>query len=216
VELQFRPVDPLCGLRLFSYIHLDMKTVSDNELRTRLTALAGNELRECLTIEGYRRAGVLVPIIMGTGTPELLFTKRTELVETHKGQISFPGGMMDPADGDVIRTALREAWEEVGIPDSAVEVAGLLDDLPTPTGFIITPVVGIIQQLPSLAPNIHEVADVFQVPLSFFAAPKNGKTEIRNFRGKQQEVWYYKSGSNTIWGATAMIVRSLLKRLHLA
>jgi 8-oxo-dGTP pyrophosphatase MutT (NUDIX family) len=202
-------------LRLFSYIHPDMKIVSDNELRTRLSALTGNELRECVTIDGYHRAGVLVPIILGSGTPELLFTKRTELVETHKGQVSFPGGMMDPADGDVVRTALREAWEEVGIPYSAVEVTGLLDDLPTPTGFIITPVIGIIQQLPSLAPNIYEVAEVFQVPLSFFASPENGRTEIRNFRGKQQEVWYYESESHTIWGATAMIVRSLLKRLHL-
>jgi len=192
-----------------------MDPISDNELRTRLAALAKNENRKQAVLEGYHTAGVLVPIVLGKGAPELLFTKRTEFVETHKGQVSFPGGMMDPDDGNVVRTALREAWEEVGIPASSVEVVGILDDLPTPTGFIITPVIGIIQQLPSLAPNIHEVADVFQVPLSFFAAPENGRTEIRDFRGKQQEVWYYESGSHTIWGATAMIVRSLLKRLQL-
>lgn len=204
----------LCCLPWFPYIQGNMSPISENELRTRLMALAGNDPRECLTLKGYHRAAVLVPIILGSETPELLFTKRTELVETHKGQVSFPGGMMDPGDGDVIRTALREAWEEVSIPDSAVEVMGMLDDLPTPTGFIITPVVGIIQQLPLLTPNIHEVADVFQVPLSFFANPDHGRTEIKNFQGRQHTVWYYESGRHTIWGATAMIVRSLLRRLH--
>ena len=192
-----------------------MNTISDNELRTILAALTGNEPRARIRMEGFHTAGVLVPIVLGTGTPQLLFTKRTELVETHKGQVSFPGGMMDPDDSNVVRTALREAWEEVGIPASSVEVAGVLSDLPTPTGFIITPVVGIIQQLPSLSVNLDEVADVFQVPLSFFANPENGRMEIRAFRGRQHEVWYYESGGHTIWGATAGIVRSLLKSLHL-
>jgi 8-oxo-dGTP pyrophosphatase MutT (NUDIX family) len=192
-----------------------MNIISDNELRTRLAALTGNEPRACIAMEGFHTAGVLVPIVFGTGTPELLFTKRTELVETHKGQVSFPGGMMDPDDGDIVRTALREAWEEVGIPASSIEVVGILDDLPTPTGFIITPVVGIIQQLPSLSPNLDEVADVFRVPLPFFTNPDNGRMEIWESLGRPYEVWYYESGSHTIWGATAMIVRSLLKRLHL-
>jgi 8-oxo-dGTP pyrophosphatase MutT (NUDIX family) len=192
-----------------------MKAFTESEIRTRLAALSAHHNREQISIEGYRLASVLVPIIVGTGTPELLFTKRTELVETHKGQVSFPGGMMDPDDEDVVRTALREAWEEVGIPASAVQVMGMLDDLPTPTGFVITPVVGIIETLPALSPNRDEVADVFQVPLSFFADPKNGRTEVREFRGRQHEVWYYESGSHTIWGATAMIVRALLKRLDL-
>lgn len=205
----------LGGLFLIAYIQSRMNDISDKELRTRLTAIASNDLRKSMPLEGYHRAGVLVPIILRTQNPELLFTKRTQLVETHKGQISFPGGMMEPGDGDVVRTALREAWEEVGIPDSTVEVAGMLDDFPTPSGFIITPVVGLLNHLPPLSPNADEVADVFLVPLSFFANPENGRTELRELRGNKYEVWYYESGTHTIWGATAMIVRSLLKQLGL-
>ena len=190
-----------------------MKSFTESEIRARLAALSVYHNRERISIDGYHTASVLVPIVLGTGDPKLLFTKRTELVETHKGQVSFPGGMMDPDDGDVVRTALREAWEEVGIPATAVEVVGILDDLPTPTGFVITPVVGILETPLLLSPNLDEVADVFQVPLSFFADSRNGRTELREFRGTKLEVWYYESGSHTIWGATAMIVRSLLKRL---
>lgn len=191
-----------------------MNVLTTDDLRVRLSGLSGQR-NQRITIEGYRSAGVLVPIILEAGPPALLFTKRTELVETHKGQVSFPGGMMDPQDRDVVQTALREAWEEVGIPESVVEIAGTLDDLPTPTGFIITPVVGIITQLPPLKPNNDEVADIFRVPLLFFADPKNGRTEHRQFRGRQREVWYYQSDNHTIWGATAMVVRSLLKQLGL-
>jgi 8-oxo-dGTP pyrophosphatase MutT (NUDIX family) len=192
-----------------------MNPFSDDEIRRRLTTLTRSDNRKPVAIEGYQIAGVLVPIVFSTGSPELLFTKRTELVETHKGQVSFPGGTMDPDDGDIVRTALREAWEEVGVSETSVEVAGILDDFTTPTGFIITPVVGIIRELTVLSPNLDEVADVFQVPLSFFANPQNERMEIRTLRGEQHEVWYYESGGHTIWGATAGIVRSLLKSLHL-
>jgi 8-oxo-dGTP pyrophosphatase MutT (NUDIX family) len=113
-------------------------------------------------------------------------------------------------DRDIIQTALREAWEEIGIPESSVEVLGLGDDLPTPTGFIITPIVGLISNLPRLTINTDEVAQVFQVPLTFFTAPGNGKRELRDFRGEKREVWYYEYEGHVIWGATAMIVRSLL------
>ena len=192
-----------------------VKHITDIDLRARVAGLSRDNRRNCVSIDGYLPAGVLVPIILGTGTPSLLFTKRTEFVETHKGQVSFPGGVMDPGDGDIVHTALREAWEEIGLPDTAIRVVGLLDDLPTPTGFIITPVVGILETLPALTPNSAEVADVFQVPLSFFADPGNGRTEIREFLGRQHDVWYFQSGGHTIWGATAMIVQMLLKRFDL-
>lgn len=168
-----------------------------------------------MSIEGFHTASVLVPIVIGGTTPELLFTKRTELVETHKGQVSFPGGMMDSNDKDVVNTALREAWEEIGLPGTAIRVVGLLDDLATPTGFVITPVVAVLEVLPALTPNRDEVAEVFQVPLSFFLDPANAKAELREFRGQKHEVWYYATDSHTIWGATALIVRSLLAKLHL-
>ena len=189
--------------------------ITSEEIRAKIGALGKRDDRERLSIEGFRQAGVLVPIILDTVTPELLFTKRTELVETHKGQISFPGGMTNPEDEDVVRTALREAEEEIGIPGSAVEIVGTLDDLPTPTGFVITPVVGVIKKLPRLSPNRDEVADIFQVPLSFFVDSRNGRAEIREFRGVRREIWFYQRGEHSIWGATAMIVRSLLKNLDL-
>lgn len=205
-----------CGLIGIFYIQVSMKEITDIELRTRVARLSSTNQRNCVSLDGYHSAGVLVPIILGTDIPHLLFTKRTELVETHKGQVSFPGGVMDPDDGDIVHTALREAWEEIGIPSSAIHVAGLLDDLPTPTGFVITPVVGILEKLPALSPNAAEVAEVFQVPLSFFLDPRNGRSEVREFLGKQRDVWYFQSGSHTIWGATAMIVQLLLKGMDLA
>ncbi len=168
-----------------------------------------------ITIEGFQRAGVLVPIIQTIDGPQLLMTKRTEQVETHKGQISFPGGMSDSADMDIVDTALREALEEVGIPNSSIEILGLLDDLPTPTGFVITPVVGIIKDLPSLTPNRNEVAEILNVPLDFFVDIRNARTELREWRGKDHEVWFYQFGEHLIWGATAAISRSLLKKLGL-
>ena len=168
-----------------------------------------------ITIDGFRHAGVLVPIVQTAEGPLLLMTKRTEQVETHKGQISFPGGMADSTDTDIVDTALREAYEEVGIPRSSIDTIGLLDDLPTPTGFVITPVVGIIEDIPPLTPNRNEVAEILYAPLDFFVDGKNARTEQREWRGQYHEIWFYQFGEHLIWGATATITRSLLKKLSL-
>ena len=174
------------------------------------------EERQTITIAGFHQAGVLVPIVPTAAGLHLLLTKRTEDVETHKGQISFPGGMVDPTDESIVQTALREAKEELGIEPSAVEAIGILSDIATPTGFVITPVVGIIEQLPELTPSAEEVAEVIHVPLELFMNGRNARMELREWRGKQHEVWYYQFGEHLIWGATAIITRSLLKKLGLA
>jgi 8-oxo-dGTP pyrophosphatase MutT (NUDIX family) len=166
-----------------------------------------------LAVPNLQRAGVLVPLVNAGEHYNFLFTKRTEIVDTHKGQVSFPGGVTDPVDSDIRDTALREVWEELGIARSAIEAIGLLDDLQTPTGFIITPVIGVIENMPALSINIHEVAEVFQVPVGFFVDPANGRSELRILDGKQREVWSYDTGTHVIWGATAMIIRSLLSTL---
>jgi 8-oxo-dGTP pyrophosphatase MutT (NUDIX family) len=171
--------------------------------------------RRVQSIPGYAQAGVLVPLVFRNDACELLFTKRTESVETHKGQISFPGGMVDAADPDIEHTALREANEEIGLPSSHIEIVGLLDDMATPSGFVITPVVGVIADLPHLKLNTDEVAEVFSVALDFFSRPSSGRTERREFRGRTHEVWFYDWNDRIIWGATAMMIRSLLKRLRL-
>jgi 8-oxo-dGTP pyrophosphatase MutT (NUDIX family) len=178
-----------------------------------LSAALGSSPRNVVSLDGFKHAGVLVPIVHSSEGYDLLLTERTHLVETHKGQISFPGGMVDAGDADIVDTALRETMEEIGLEREAVDVIGLLDDLPTPTGFIITPVVGIIESLPSLTVNADEVAEVLHIPLSFFADGNNGRKELREFRGSSHEVWYYNTGTHNVWGATAMIIRSLLKKL---
>ena len=163
-----------------------------------------------LQLPGYRRAAVLVPLILAGRIPELLLTERTHTVETHKGQVSFPGGVSDARDSGADETALRETNEELGIPSREVTVVGTLDDLATPTGFVITPVVGVMRRMPLLAPNGEEVANVFCVPLSFFEEERNAASEIRVVHGKEIQVWSYRWGAQTIWGATAWIIRSLL------
>ena len=162
---------------------------------------------------GYVQAAVLVALIRQDGDYELLLTRRTDEVETHKGQVAFPGGMRDHTDGTIVDTALREAEEELGILPGSVQIAGLLDDLVTPTGFVITPVVGILERIPTLALNAAEVADVFRAPLSFFADERNGRSERRNVAGKEYDVWFYDSGGHLVWGVTAGIIRMLLKTI---
>jgi 8-oxo-dGTP pyrophosphatase MutT (NUDIX family) len=164
--------------------------------------------------EGLSRAAVLVPLVFRGPEPELLFTRRTETVETHKGQISFPGGVMHENDSGTVATALRETEEEIGVPSALIEPLGLLDDLHTPTGFIITPVVGLVANLPGVHPNPAEVAEIFFVPLEFFLDPVSGRSEERRVGEKLWEVWYYDYGGRTIWGATAAIIRSLVREME--
>jgi 8-oxo-dGTP pyrophosphatase MutT (NUDIX family) len=171
--------------------------------------------RRTVALEGFRPAAVLVPVIMAPAGLEFLLTKRTEDVETHKGQISFPGGMRDRDDASSEATALRETEEELGIPPSGIDVLGLLVDIATPTGFVITPVVGLLTALPPMAPNPAEVAETFTVPWEVFLDPANGRTEVREFMGERRTIWFYDTGRHIVWGATASIIHALLSRLNL-
>jgi len=170
--------------------------------------------RNTLAIEGFARAAVLVPLIAADDEPTLFFTKRTDSVETHKGQIAFPGGLVEATDADPVATALRETHEEVGIAPHSVVPLGLLDDIATPIGFVITPVVGFLAARPEIKLNATEVAEVFEVPLSFFRDPQNGRREVREVKGRQYEIWHYDTGRHVIWGATAKIVRLLIDKLE--
>jgi len=185
--------------------------LSKESVRAAFAAAA----RGSITLEGFRRAGVLVPLVFTPSGVELLFTKRTEQVETHKGQISFPGGMVDEGDRDITATAIREANEEIGIHNDDLEVVGLLSDIATPSGFIITPVVAFLRPEVAFTLNWAEVAEVFHVPLTFFAGAGRARQEFRVVQGEQREVWHYDTGRHIIWGATAAIVRSLLAALHM-
>jgi 8-oxo-dGTP pyrophosphatase MutT (NUDIX family) len=184
----------------------------DSYVRSLREALERVERIE-IQIDGFQRAAVLVPLLVLRTGVELLLTQRTEGVETHKGQVSFPGGAVEEGDRDPIHTALREAEEELGLSAAAVTTVGLLDDHATPTGFVITPVVGVVRGFPVLRPNPHEVAEVLRVPLHFFAETQRVRREQREFRGRTHDVWFYDTGTQVIWGATAAMVRSLLSRL---
>lgn len=175
-------------------------------LRSSLPARA----RRTVEGSGLVEAGVLVPVLLHGEEPLLLFTRRTERVETHKGQISFPGGVVDGDDPNVVATALREMREELGIDPSGVEALGLLDDLATPTGFRITPVVGILRERHAYIPNPEEVEEVFEAPLSALLNPDICSSDILVLEGVARQVWSYAYGSHRIWGATALILRNLL------
>jgi len=158
------------------------------------------------------RAAVLIPVIL-RAEPMLLFTRRTESLARHSGQVSFPGGRVDPSDLTPVETALRETMEETGIDPSFVTVAGYLERYLTGTGFDIQPVVGVLSDGFALARNEAEVAEIFEVPLSFLADPANRVRQSREFAGRQRSFYSIRYGAHDIWGATAAIVVDLADRL---
>ncbi|HSR32918.1 MAG TPA: CoA pyrophosphatase, partial [Anaerolineae bacterium] len=133
-------------------------------------------------------AAVLVPLFCREGEWHVLVTRRTQLVEHHKGQISFPGGACDPEDADLQATALRETFEEIGIPPGAVEILGALDDFMTVTDFVVTPFVGVIPHPFVYQLNELEVEAVIEVPLSFFHDPRHLRVEQREYQGRRFDV----------------------------
>jgi 8-oxo-dGTP pyrophosphatase MutT (NUDIX family) len=159
----------------------------------------------------HRRAAVLVPIIQSGSSLDILLTRRTDLVEHHKNQISFPGGVSDGDDESIIDTALRETYEELGIKGETIEILGELEQLTTPSGFHISPVVGYLAYLPVMHINPTEVTEVFTVPLDFFLEERHMRFERRAVEGKEYDIYFYHFGEKIIWGATAHMIRSLLR-----
>jgi len=157
------------------------------------------------------RAAVLIPIISTSDRLELLLTRRTDRVEHHKNQISFPGGAVDSDDKSIIDAALRETKEELGILPDDIDVIGMIDEVTTPSRFLITPIVGILNKLPPLTLNTIEVKDAFTVPLSFFVDSKNVRVEMLEYEGIKREVYFYEYGDKTIWGVTAYMIQLLLR-----
>jgi len=182
--------------------------LDESALRRQLRARP----RQKVQLDGFRESAVLVPIVVEPGlSPRLLFTERRADLPTHAGQISFPGGKRDPEDVDLPATAIREAAEELGIAPASVDVLGLLDDVPTPTGFVITPVVALVRGPLTLRPSADEVESVFACALDELADPAryaNGGT--RTFLGVAYSMHEYRWERHRIWGATARIVHQLL------
>ena len=156
-------------------------------------------------------AAVLIPIYKKDGEYHVLLTKRTEELEYHKGQICFPGGSHHEEDVSLQDTALREAYEEVGIQPEDVEILGELDSMGTLTSnFLITPFVGIIPYPYEFTVSRHEIEELVEVPLSALADDSNYWEEIRSAEGVTGKASFFKYKDKVIWGATARILKQLV------
>jgi len=165
--------------------------------------------------ESWRRqsalipAGVLVPIVERRRGLTVLFTRRSENLKHHGGQVSFPGGRMEPGDSDILETALRETREEIGIPPEAVRIAGVLRSMPTITGYAVTPVVGLLPETIRLRLDPGEVERAFEVPLDYVMDPANETRTERVIEGVSVPLLEYEFGGERIWGATAAMLAEL-------
>ena len=155
-----------------------------------------------------RRAAVLVPLFVRDGKLWILFTRRTETVEHHRGQISFPGGGEEPGDANLAETALRESEEEIGLARSDAILLGKLSPIATITDFYVEPFVAAIPQPYIFRPQETEIAELIEVPVAALLDPRI--LEKKHLPGRQEPVLFYHHGPNVIWGATARMLAELL------
>lgn len=162
-----------------------------------------------MPVNGDRKACVMVTLVQKDAGLHVLLTKRTDSVEHHKGQISFPGGMVDENDASDTETALRELDEETGIPRDRITILGTLNDIHIPSGFVVTPVVGYIASLCELRTSAAEVAEVLLIPIERFLDPSLRRMEPRELKGIVRQVYFYDVWKEPVWGATAHIIKQL-------
>lgn len=159
-------------------------------------------------------AAVLVPICERGGAATVILTERTKTLRAHAGQIAFPGGRKDEGDEGPTHTALREAQEEIGLEADHVTVLGFLDTYLTGTGYLVSPVVGMVSAEFVARPDPGEVADVFEVPLGFLMDPSNHQTHARDIDGKSRRFVAMPFEDRYIWGATAGMLKNLYDRVY--
>ncbi|MCB8875622.1 CoA pyrophosphatase [Acidisoma silvae] len=186
------------------------------ELRARLARpVAVAERRDIAdsTAQGLA-AAVLVPIILDP-SPRILLTKRATHLRHHAGQVSFPGGRIDAQDASPEAAALREAWEEIAMPAGAVDLIGRLSNIETGTGFLVTPVIGLLAPGVPLHPAAEEVAEILTLPLSVLLDPEQPKRQRMKLKtGDWRDIWVWPHDDHYIWGATAAILLDLAQRLR--
>jgi 8-oxo-dGTP pyrophosphatase MutT (NUDIX family) len=164
--------------------------------------------------EPLRPAAVLVPIVDRPGGLTVLLTQRTEHLAQHGGQVSFPGGRVEDADGSPIQTALRETREEVGIPDRLVEPVGVLSPYETVTGFLVIPVVGFVADEIEPVLDPREVEAAFEIPLSVVLEDRTYRRGTSSFGGQRRAFYFLAEQPRFVWGATAGMLRDLCRRYH--
>jgi 8-oxo-dGTP pyrophosphatase MutT (NUDIX family) len=176
----------------------------------QIRSILSSRQRRVIEHPPFSHAAVLVPLFKKGEDCHLLFTKRSDQVKYHKGEISFPGGVVDEEDLELVNTALREAHEEIGLRESDVQIIGILDDIVTVTEFIVTPIIGLFPYPYPFKISEREISELIEVPLSFLLDGKDF-SERESFRSGQKEIIYsYQYGKHTIWGATARILKQFL------
>lgn len=176
--------------------------------------LPGDEVAPDSAPRQITAAAVLVPLVNRPEGFTVLLTQRTEHLADHAGQISFPGGRVEQGDANREMTALREAEEEIGLPRSRVEILGILSEYRTVTGFSVTPVVGLVEPPFPLTLDPFEVADVFEVPLSFLLDPANHQRHSYEHQGRRRSYYAMPYQGRFIWGATAGMLINLFQVLR--
>ena len=184
---------------------------SDQEISSKLSA---RKLRK-INIDNVGRAAVLIPIWKEDESLSFLLTLRTKKVQTHKGQISFPGGMRNSTEEPLVQTALRETQEEIGISDNQIRILGQFDEYLSTTKLIVTPFVGRIEPPLVIQKNPEEVEEVIKVPFSLFQKPELLRTEIRQRLNERVKVYHYDFQGLDVWGLTAQIISDFLKVIGL-
>lgn len=173
-----------------------------------------HELHDLVDVASLVPAAVLVGLVRRDEGARVLLTRRIDGLRRHGGQVSFPGGRIDPGDRDAIDAALRETNEEVGIAPALIEPWGYLDPLVTITGFRVMPVVAAIDPAFVAVPDPREVAEVFEVDLDYLLDAHNRRAHRLQHAGREREIWEYGYEPQRIWGATASMLVNLAERLE--
>ncbi|MBZ0215629.1 MAG: CoA pyrophosphatase [Fimbriimonadaceae bacterium] len=169
---------------------------------------------ELMNKYGLTRAAVLIPVVNRPEGATVLLTQRTDHLDSHPGQVAFPGGKIEKGDRSPLDTALRETHEEVGLSRNHVEAIGYLPPYQTTSGFRIVPVVSIVQPPFHITPDHNEVADVFEVPLSFLMNPDNHDKQSRVWENRRRYFFVMPYLDYYIWGVTAGIIRELYEEIY--
>ena len=181
----------------------------EEEVRRRLEAREAQRAKN----ETLRPAAVLLPLVLETDDYRLLLTVRASSLRRQPGDISFPGGAIDPGDASPLAAALRESEEEVGLKASDVQILGQLDEMPTITGFRITPFVGLVKGPYTFRTN-HEVEELLFVPLAALREPNVVSIERREISpGQEISIYHYRYEEHDIWGITGRLVKELIELL---
>lgn len=161
----------------------------------------------------YKKAAVMMLFMEKDNSPHVILTLRTDIVSTHKGQVSFPGGGYDSTDKDLLDTALRETYEEVGIPSDEIEVLGEFDEYISIAGFHVHVYVGAVNRKQNYIISRDEIERMLEVPFSIFYEEQYFKCEKLVHEGMEFSVYYYDFDSATIWGMTARILTDFSRKI---